>query len=349
MPSASCISWSTIVFALIAPGCQFQIEETNNVAENRNAYSGNAVWLRDRFPPVSEADIDSFQEEFMIELPRDYRSFLLANNGGTFHDTVVSTLDDTVTSFYALKTEYVSKRLGRRDKQHLNESKLLTIANTLRGDPVCISVDPESRGQVFVYDSIDLGGLSEPEWHKLADSFSQFYTSLRTDFEKMENCEETKGEPFLAILENDHHALNQLLINGLLPDCKDSNGKTLLIYAVTHSRLELMKLLLDKGANIEATDRKGQTALFYAAGGGAFDAFLLLVEHRANIEARDKSGKSVLIWSIRTGAYRVASELISLGADVNYRTPDGRTALNSCENLTVKYVRPKLLTAGAKE
>lgn len=72
-------------------------------------------------------------------------------------------------------------------------------------------------------------------------------------------------------------------------------------------------------------------------------------ERGADIEMRDKSGKSVLIWAIRAGACRVASELIRLGADVNYRTPDGRTAMNSCENLTIDYVRPKLLAAEAKE
>lgn len=119
----------------------------------------------------------------MIELPKDYVSFLLTNNGGTFHDTVMSNLDDTVTTFYALQADYEFWRLGRVKSQHLLESKLLPIANTLRGDPVCISVDSESLGHVLVYDSIDLGGSSDPEWHKLANSFTEFYESLHTNFQ----------------------------------------------------------------------------------------------------------------------------------------------------------------------
>jgi ankyrin repeat protein len=57
----------------------------------------------------------------------------------------------------------------------------------------------------------------------------------------------------------------------------------------------VVRLLLQKGADIEAKDKLGQTALFNTAMSGLEAAVLLLLGKGADIEAKDKNRDTVLI------------------------------------------------------
>jgi ankyrin repeat protein len=73
---------------------------------------------------------------------------------------------------------------------------------------------------------------------------------------------------------------------------------TALMDAVTWSRTDNMKLLLDYGANLNAKNSVGDTALMIAASGGVIDltpAAKLLIERGANIETRNKRGETALM------------------------------------------------------
>ena len=49
-------------------------------------------------------------------------------------------------------------------------------------------------------------------------------------------------------------------------DVKNDDGQTPLIVAVTKGELEIVRLLIKKGANVNAVDDDGKTALRYASG-----------------------------------------------------------------------------------
>src|SRR5579871_6707820 len=51
-----------------------------------------------------------------------------------------------------------------------------------------------------------------------------------------------------------------------------------------------LKALLDKGAPLEATDRNGRTALMLAAQHGRLDTVKMLLDRGAKADARDKLG-----------------------------------------------------------
>jgi len=59
---------------------------------------------------------------------------------------------------------------------------------------------------------------------------------------------------------------------------KFSRGKSPLMYAARYNRVELIKLLVEKGADFKARDEHGDTALVYAKRSGAVDAVALLRE-----------------------------------------------------------------------
>jgi uncharacterized protein len=63
------------------------------------------------------------------------------------------------------------------------------------------------------------------------------------------------------------------------------------------------KLLLDHGARIDAADNRGRTALMIAAEAGHLEMVDLLIARGANRSLRDASGKSALDLA-RTAAVR---------------------------------------------
>ena len=44
-------------------------------------------------------------------------------------------------------------------------------------------------------------------------------------------------------------------------NAKTKQGETVLMYAAWHGRLEVVKFLIDKGADVNAKDKDGETAL----------------------------------------------------------------------------------------
>ena len=112
-----------------------------------------------------------------------------------------------------------------------------------------------------------------------------------------------------ALLENEYdisHLNNQ-----------DNNQGTPLWDAITSShyknnidRLEMIKLLLDNGANIE-TRYNGETPLCYATRTNMFDLVKELIERKADIEAKDNLGNTPLHLAVVNGHTVIVKYLLN--------------------------------------
>lgn len=82
-----------------------------------------------------------------------------------------------------------------------------------------------------------------------------------------------------------------------------------LLSAATYGRIENVRLLLDRGANIEHTDKYHDTALTWAAHGGHIEIIRLLLNHGVNIEHTDIYGDTTLQRAIKKGHVRISQML----------------------------------------
>jgi ankyrin repeat protein len=57
---------------------------------------------------------------------------------------------------------------------------------------------------------------------------------------------------------------------------------------------EMVKALIDKGADVNAKDKDGQTALMLAAGGGYTEIVKALIEKGADVNAKNNTGDTAL-------------------------------------------------------
>ena len=126
-----------------------------------------------------------------------------------------------------------------------------------------------------------------------------------------------------------HTEVVKLLIdNGADLNHKSNGGVTALRTAAREGRTEVVKLLIDNGADMNIKDVDGWTALMHASIYGHTEVVKLLVENGADMNIKDsRYGRTVLIYAAWNGSTEVVKLLIDNGADMNIKDVDGWTAL----------------------
>lgn len=115
---------------------------------------------------------------------------------------------------------------------------------------------------------------------------------------------------------NRKEVVQVLLAHGADPNAR-SMGSTALIWASINGSNDLVRLLLDRGADLKATDRQhGMNALQCAAMTGQADTIKLLIERGSELNDRDKDGKTALIWAAHYGREEAVLVLLDRGADI---------------------------------
>lgn len=112
----------------------------------------------------------------------------------------------------------------------------------------------------------------------------------------------------------------------LLAGADPNRGSVLLPLglAAMLGQVEVMRVLVDAGAEIDWRDRVGRTALSHAAEGPRVEPVRFLLDAGAAVDALDDDGLTPLlrgVFSMDTSEAVVAA-LVAAGADVSVRDPD---------------------------
>jgi ankyrin repeat protein len=96
------------------------------------------------------------------------------------------------------------------------------------------------------------------------------------------------------------------------------------------SRVQLIELLIAKGAAVNHQDDDGATALMYAARNGDTQAVNVLLRSGASVNVGDNNGETALMKAAASSCdEETVRALLSAGADLNARDHKGRNALDS--------------------
>lgn len=121
---------------------------------------------------------------------------------------------------------------------------------------------------------------------------------------------------------------------------RDRSGATALHAAVSQGYTEIVRLLVEGGADIFARDRDGNSPLSLAMAAGT-DALGALVT-AANVNSRDLLGNRPLHYAAQAGNAAAAEFLLNLGADRGARNSAGDTAADAAETRGFKELAGKL-------
>ena len=100
-----------------------------------------------------------------------------------------------------------------------------------------------------------------------------------------------------------------------------SDGKMMIHEVSTDGSIEMLHLLMDRGADLDSRDQLGQTCLMFASALSRHEMVRELVEvQRVNLEARDVYGCSALDMSVLFGALGSANYLLDRGGKITAMT-----------------------------
>jgi len=127
--------------------------------------------------------------------------------------------------------------------------------------------------------------------------------------------------------EGNVEVVKLLLNKGANVDVKDNDGRTPLLWAAENRHEAVVRLLLDKGASVDAKDNNSRTPLLWAAENGYEAIMRLLLDKGANIDAKDNNGRTPLLWADRNGHEAIMRLLLDKGANIDAKDNNGWTPL----------------------
>lgn len=109
---------------------------------------------------------------------------------------------------------------------------------------------------------------------------------------------------------------------------KDYYGDTALHVAGSVGHEAVVQSLLENGADINETNNHGETALHTAVSSNHDSIVRILLNHGADVKINDEDGKPVLHIAIQHQHEAITQLLLEYKADVNEKDHEGRTALH---------------------
>lgn len=138
---------------------------------------------------------------------------------------------------------------------------------------------------------------------------------------------------------------------------ESSQAPTVLMAAASENKRDIVRLLLEYGADPNIVDRRDvrKTALHYAVEAGAFHSIQALIAHRADVNVKDSRGNTPLFyaggnadWGVLQNETHIVHLLLQNGAAVNVRNNAGATPLLHAAEGQHREAFEALLEAGAR-
>lgn len=136
-----------------------------------------------------------------------------------------------------------------------------------------------------------------------------------------------------------------LIEHGADPNIADLFGETALMYAAINSCTDIVELLLSRGANVNAQTKKGETALHWSVIGNCnCDCTTMLLKGGASTNIPTKKGKTVLHYALKyylkKGLIEKLQLLLKYGAPVNQSDNEGNTPMYyACKNDLIEVIK----------
>ena len=138
-----------------------------------------------------------------------------------------------------------------------------------------------------------------------------------------------------------------LLDGGADVNKANKDGTTPLSASIHHSSAEIALILLDADANPNARNKEGWTALMYAVYTGHSEAAKVLLDAGANLDVANNKGVTALMLSAHYGRPEIAQALLDGGANPNAMDNGGETAIRTAAYKGNADIVKMLLAAGA--
>jgi len=153
-----------------------------------------------------------------------------------------------------------------------------------------------------------------------------------------------KNKKKLGHIDVDHIPLD--LLPRDVNDAATKEGLTVLHYAAMNGDTEVMRFLIEQGADIKAQDNElSRSAIHFAAENGNIDCIKYLAEMGADLQDKDSNGATALHYAAKSNKLEVVKFLVSKKIDYSAKDTRGWSAMHYAANGgsldVVKYLLAK--------
>ena len=155
---------------------------------------------------------------------------------------------------------------------------------------------------------------------------------------------------FIIACKNRQKSVIKLFLNSKKIDIneRDDMGRTGLFYSCGEGDKEIVKLLIEAGADVNLGDNNSITPLHQGAMKGNKDILELLVRNGGDINALDFKGRAPIIYAIMQNKSEAAFKCIELGADTTLKDNDGHLPIDYAATNGLKEL-VNFLSSGEKD
>ncbi|KAL6597975.1 ankyrin repeat-containing domain protein [Neocallimastix sp. 'constans'] len=171
-------------------------------------------------------------------------------------------------------------------------------------------------------------------------------SNLKQQFEKYKlkiNYNDNDNKYLFSACKNGNENIVKYLVElGANISKEDVNGATPLFYACENGNENLVKYLVEHGADIYKEDENGETSLFYTCQNGNENLVKYLVEHEANVNKVGCRSRTPLLYTCGNANVTVnaVKYLVEHEADVNREDGFGSSPLfYACERMNENMVK----------
>mmetsp|Transcript_17121 Transcript_17121/g.23736 ORF Transcript_17121/g.23736 Transcript_17121/m.23736 type:complete len:379 (+) Transcript_17121:518-1654(+) len=141
---------------------------------------------------------------------------------------------------------------------------------------------------------------------------------------------------FFAVARGHHRMISLLLSHGANVNKTNQDGiSAIQVASVGIMPCEMLKVLLDAGANPNVLDQAQAFPLFMLSQNGKLNGIRLLVERGADVNFQDQLGNASLLPACFIGSIEIVKYLIEKGADINHANQKDEFPIHAACNCEV--------------
>lgn len=187
------------------------------------------------------------------------------------------------------------------------------------------------------------------------NDLKEFKEILSTQKDRLMELRDEQGRtPLLFSTQLNRVEMAKILIDsGADVNARDAKQDTPYLYAGAEGRNEILAMTLQKGADLKSTNRYGGTALIPAAEKGHLETVKMLLKTKVNVNHVNRLGWTALLEAVILSDggethQKIIQELIKGGADVNLPDNNGVTALQHAQKKNYTKIVEILKAAGGR-